>query len=65
MTLPKEQNSGAAQPREQERSTETLFPPGVLPTRRFVVELPGYKMEVPESRLQGRGYQMHRVTYPN
>ncbi len=50
---------------EQSRSIEALFPPGVLPTRRFVVELPGYQMKTRESRFQGRGYQRHWATYPN
>ncbi len=71
MISPKEQGlnkpilTPASSQGEQSRSIETLFPPEVLPTRRFVVELPGYQMEVKEPRSLGRGYQRHWVTYPN
>lgn len=50
---------------EQKYSVERLLPADVLPTRRFVIELPGFKRKVPEPRFVGRGYQMKWVIYPN
>lgn len=50
---------------ENNWTKEKLFPADILPTRKFVAELQGYQMKVPESKFVGRGYQMRRVTYPN
>lgn len=50
---------------EEAKQIEKLFPHDVLPTRRFVVELPGYSIRTPEATSIGRGYQAKWFIYPN
>lgn len=42
---------------------ETLSPQAVLPTRNFIVQLPGFKIKVPEPYVSRNG--MIRTIYPN